>query len=233
MKNGIDVSQWQGKIDWSKVTAEFVIIRAGYGRVITQKDAYFEANYSGCKSRSIPCGAYWFSYALTPEEAQTEAEVFLEVIKGKQFEYPVYLDLEDERQLALGKAACSAIASAFLEKVEAAGYFVGIYSAKDNLEGYISEEIRQRYTVWVAEYGVSKPNYSGAYGIWQKSGSGTAAGISGDVCLDVGYEDFPEIIKSAGLNGFPKTPEPKPEQKKYFEITFDNTTYAGELTEKK
>ena len=103
IKNGIDISEHQGVIDWQNVNAEFAIIRAGYGREISQKDKQFEANYNGCKSRNIPCGAYWYSYAVTPDEARKEAAVCLEVLKGKQFEYPIYFDIEEDRQLRLGK----------------------------------------------------------------------------------------------------------------------------------
>ena len=71
-KNGIDVSVHQGEIDWSRVKTDFCIIQAGYGRTSSQKDKYFERNYSGCKSHNIPCGAYWYSYAKTVEDATKE-----------------------------------------------------------------------------------------------------------------------------------------------------------------
>ena len=84
MKNGIDVSEHQGVIDWTRVKADFAIIRAGYGREISQKDKKFDINYAGAKAAGIPCGAYWYSYAQSEEEARTEAAVCLEIIKGKQ-----------------------------------------------------------------------------------------------------------------------------------------------------
>ena len=93
-KHGIDVSEWQGDINWNKVDTDFCIIRAGYGKSVSQKDKKFEVNYSGCKANSIPCGVYWYSYAVTPEEAVSEANACLEIIKGKQFEYPIYFDVE-------------------------------------------------------------------------------------------------------------------------------------------
>ena len=97
MKSGIDVSSHQGKIDWTNVRTDFAILRAGYGREISQKDAQFEANYEGANAAGIPVGVYWYSYAMTPEEAQKEAEVCLEVIKDKQFGYPIYFDVEEEK----------------------------------------------------------------------------------------------------------------------------------------
>ena len=127
-KYGIDVSEHQGLIDWEKVKisgeVDFVILRAGYGKEINQTDKQFERNYSECKRLGIPCGAYWYSYATTVDEAKQEAEVFLKAIKGKQFNYPVYFDLEEPKQLALGKEKCSEIAETFLKAVEKSGYFV-------------------------------------------------------------------------------------------------------------
>ena len=109
---GIDVSVHNGDIDWQKVKADgidFAIIRAGYGKLESQKDQKFEQNYAGAKAVGIPVDAYWYSYAMTPEEAELEADVFLSVIKGKQFEMPVYFDLEEKKQFDLGKEQVSAI----------------------------------------------------------------------------------------------------------------------------
>ena len=169
--------------------------------------------------------------AVTPDEARKEAAVCLEVIKGKQFEYPIYFDIEEDRQFKLGKAACSEIAAAFLETVEKAGYFVGIYSSKSHLESYISEDLRKRYAVWVAHYGVAKTSYSGAFGMWQKSSTGSVSGINGNVDLNESYIDYPSIIKENGLNGFRKNNEPqKPTNS--VTLTIDGVTYVGTITEK-
>lgn len=202
---GIDVSKHQGNVNWSHVKADgvkFAIIRAGYGKEAYQKDIQFENNYAGCKSNGIPVGVYWYSYATTPDEARKEAAVCLSIIKGKTFEYPVYFDIEEPSVLAKGKAACTAIAKAFLEAVEQAGYFVGIYSSKVHLENCITEELRARYAVWVAHYGVDKTTYHGQYGIWQKSSTGKVYGISGNVDVNECYIDYPAAIKKKGLNGF-------------------------------
>ena len=234
-KYGIDVSEHQGLIDWEKVKisgeVDFVILRAGYGKEINQTDKQFERNYSECKRLGIPCGAYWYSYATTVDEAKQEAEVFLKAIKGKQFNYPVYFDLEEPKQLALGKSRCSEIAETFLKSVEKSGYFVGLYMSKSHLETHISEEIWNRYAVWVAHYGVSKTSYSGQFGMWQKSATGCISGISGNVDLDECYQDYPVLIQNAGLNGFKKSTAVE-KKKKDFIITVDGMTYEGELTEK-
>ena len=202
---GIDVSNHQGTVNWSHVKAdgvEFAIIRAGYGKQASQKDTQFENNYAGCKSNGVPVGVYWYSYATTPDEARKEAAVCLSVIKGKTFEYPVYFDIEEPSVLAKGKAACTAIAKAFLETVEKAGYFMGIYSSKSHLESCFTEELRTRYAVWVAHYGVDKTTYHGQYGIWQKSSTGKVSGIRGNVDMNECYTDYPAVIRKKGLNGF-------------------------------
>ncbi len=223
--NGIDVSEWQGAVNWSEVKTDFAVIRAGYGRYIAQKDKRFEENYAACRTNGIPCGTYWYSYAVTPQEAVREAEVFLEAVRGKQFEFPVYYDVEEARQFALGRAAVSAIIRAFLETVERAGYFVGLYMSTFYLTNYVDEDIRTRYAVWVAQYGVSAPTYGGAYGMWQKSSTGRVNGISGNVDLDECYADYPAIIRQAGLNGFPQN-EPAG---KSVTLTIDGITYSGTL----
>lgn len=205
-RHGIDVSKHQGIIDWAKVKlskVEFAILRAGYGRNVSQKDVQFERNYAECKRVGMPCGAYWYSYAADAADAVVEAKAFLEVIKGKQFEYPLYFDIEESRVLALGMAKCTEIARAFLDTVEKAGYFVGIYSSKSHLEHYISEDLRKRYAVWVAHY-AEKTTYSGKHGMWQYSSTGKILGISGNVDMNHCYEDYPKIIKEAGLNGYEK-----------------------------
>ena len=204
VKKGIDVSEHQGNINWSHVKADgiqFAIIRAGYGKELSQKDRQFENNYAGCKSNGIPCGVYWYSYATTVEDAKKEAQTCLKVIAGKTFEYPIYFDLEEPDQFKLGKKACSDIVQAFCDEIEKAGYYAGLYCSTYYLTNYVSEIVRKRYAVWVAQYN-DKCSYTGDYGIWQKSNEGNVYGISGDVDLDECYIDYPTAIKKAGLNGF-------------------------------
>lgn len=209
---GIDVSVHNGNIDWNKVKnagIAFAILRAGYGRLEKQKDEKFEQNYAEAKASGIPIGAYWYSYAMTPEEAELEADVFLKVIKGKQFEFPVYFDLEEKKQFDLGKEKVSAIMRAFLEKVEKAGYFVGLYGSASSLTTHTADDIKSHYTIWLAHW-VDKTNYGGAYAVWQYSEKGKVDGISGNVDLDICYKDFPTIIKGKGLNGWGKAANPTP-----------------------
>lgn len=235
MTKGIDVSKHNGVIDWAKVKksgdVDFAVIRAGYGKLISQKDAMFEKNYAGCKKNGIPCGVYWYSYAHSVAEIQQEARVFLEAIKGKQFEFPVYLDFEEESQFKLGKAMCCAMANAFLEILENAGYFAGLYCSTYYLNQYFDDSVKDRYSIWLAHVNVQKPTYAKPYDMWQYSWKGRIDGISGDVDCNYCYKDFPAIIKGAGLNGFPETVE-KPVgtvEKKPIDIMvkIDGVDYSG------
>lgn len=196
---GVDVSEWQGNINWSHVKTDgvkFAIIRAGIGHRV---DDQFANNYAGCKSNSVPVGAYWYSKATTVAEAKQEAQDFLAALKGKTFEYPVYMDLEESAQFALGKAKCSELVDAFLTVLEQAGYYAGLYCSTSYLNSHVSESVRKRYTIWCADYR-GNCGYNGDYGIWQP-GTGTIYGIDTEVDLDYAYVDYPKIIKNAGLNG--------------------------------
>lgn len=171
---------------------------------------------------------------MDEDEARQEADVFLSVIKGKQFEFPVYFDLEEEKQFDLGKEKVSAIMRAFLERVEAAGYFVGLYGSASSLVTHTADDIKSRYTIWLAHW-VDQTNYSGAYGIWQHSEKGKVAGISDNVDLDIGYKDFPTIVRAKELNGYgkeevlPSLPAPAVDDGIMVEVTVDGKKYSGKL----
>lgn len=215
-KNVIDVSACQGIIDWNRINVDAVIIRAGFGREISQKDQYFERNYQGAKQRGIPKGVYWYSYATDENGARAEADACLQIIKGKKFEFPIYYDVEEDKQFMLGREKVSAIIRAFLERVEAAGYWVGLYGSYSSLTTFTDLDIRQRYSIWLAHWGVTKSPYKGDYGLWQ-TGEGTVYGINGKVDLDIGYVDYPTLIKEKGLNGYgsdekEECPYPEPQR---------------------
>lgn len=243
---GIDVSKHNGSINWNQVKADgvqFAILRAGYGRVASQKDVKFEEYYSGAKAVGIPVGAYWYSYAVSPDEAKIEAEVCISILKGKQFEFPVYFDLEEQKAFNTGKANCSAMVRAFCGELEKAGYWAGLYMSRSPFNSYMEDDIKTRYALWLAEYN-SKLNYSGSVGMWQKSSTGRVSGISGNVDIDEGYIDYTEKVKSAGLNGFSKTKTistptapivtatETTESSVTVEVKVNGETYSGKLNKK-
>lgn len=223
MIKGIDISYAQTNVNFAKIKAtgvKFVIIRAGYGKYTNQKDTRFEEHYAGAKAAGLAVGCYWYSYASNADDAKLEAKACLDVIKGKQFDYPVYFDIEEGKQATLGKAAISGITKAFCEMVESAGYYVGIYSYASFLKNFVSEELLKRYDVWVAHTGVNSPSYNLPYGIWQYSHTGRIDGYNGNLDCNFSYKDYPTIIKSNGLNGYTASaptesvqPEPVTESK--------------------
>ena len=208
---GMDVSYAQGSINWEQVKAskkiEFAILRAGYGRETSQVDTQFERNYAACKRLGIPVGVYWYSYATTAAEAEQEAKVCLQTIRGKQFEYPVAFDIEEARCLPQADALCTA----FCTTLENAGYYTAIYTFKSALESNFSAAVKNRYDIFLSHIGVQQTDYAGSYGLWQYSWTGCIPGISGDVDLDYAYKDYPTMIQNAGLNGFTKATQTIPE----------------------
>lgn len=207
---GVDVARYQGTIDFDKLKKEvdFIIIQAGFGRYASQKDICFDRNYSEAKRTKIPTGAYWFSYAASPEEAKQEAKACLEVLKGKKFEMPIYYDIEGAALSGDVVGKCDA----FCSVLEANGYYAGVYISRSPAEQYIkNSRIANKFTYWIAEYPTL--HYSGRYDMWQNSSTGNVAGIMDDVDTDYCYKDFPTIIKEGGLNGYekPKEPSPKPQ----------------------
>ena len=211
--NGIDISTYQRNVDFKKLKAagvNFVILRAGYGDVLSypnQKDDMFESHYKNAKAAGLHVGAYWYMYATTVDRAKREAKGFLQVIKGKQFDMPVYLDLEERSQFNTGKTNCSNMVKAFCDILENAGYWSGLYISRSPLQDYISTEVANRYSLWVAEY-ASKCNYNGTVDIWQYTSSARYNGYSGNLDGDICYRDYPTLIKNAGKNGYTKPVTP-------------------------
>lgn len=210
-KLGIDISKHQGDINLSalKDKVEFVIIRAGYSNSIDPK---FERNYKLCKELGIPVGAYWYSYALNVDAAKKEANTFLNVIKGKQFEYPVYLDMEDadgyKKKHGYNFNSSKEISEAFCSIVECAGYYTGIYASKSWFDTYLKG--LDKYNKWIAHWSnVSYEDKSGV-GMHQYTSKLKLNGYSGNLDGDYAHIDFPTIIKNDGLNGYSKgTTTPK------------------------
>ena len=231
-KSGIDISYCQTNVNWNVLKVDFVLIRAGYGKYAYQKDTMFETHYNNACSKNIPKGAYWYSYAMSEAEAIEEAKACIAVLKGKKFEYPIYFDVEEQKQFALGKAKVSAIIKAFCTTMEEAGYWVGLYTNVNWYVNVIADDIKTRYAIWIAHWNVTKPAISGPYGIWQYTSGGTINGVSGRCDLDYAYVDYPTQIKERGKNGYPAPTKPVTKKTINAVITVDGKTYSGTLTEK-
>lgn len=202
--NCIDVSTWQRGVDWSRVKAagiRAVIIRAGFG---TTKDNMFEDHYVGARAAGLAIGAYWYSYAYSAEQAVQEARACLEVISGKAFEIPVYYDMEEDGQMALGRSVMTEMACCFIDTVQAAGLRGGMYSSPSWFADFIDYELMRRlnYSIWLAHWANSPALESD---IWQYGEDGDVPGVPGNCDVDI-------IINDAVIDsGDDPTPEPKPE----------------------
>lgn len=202
---GIDVSRWQGEINWKAVKndgIDFAIIKAGGSDDGFYKDSRFEENYKNAKEAGLSVGSYYFvgPGCVSSTDGAADAKRFLDIIKGKQFDMPVYIDIETTPP-ALKREATDAVI-AFCEALEKAGYYVGIYAS--DISGFKDRLDCDRladYDKWVAKYG-AKPIYVKSYGMWQISSSGTVNGVKGYVDIDEAYKDYPNIIKKACLNGY-------------------------------
>ena len=224
-KFGIDISRWQGDFNFDKAMAEgveFVIIKGGGGDDGLYVDSKFDRNYKEAKKRGLPVGTYWFSKAMSVAEAKEEAKYFVtNVLKGRQFELPVYFDLETSDQARLGKKKLTDIALAWLSAVQSEGYWVGIYSYASYFTDYLSDSRLQGFAHWVAEWNTScsyKGN-DGVLGMWQFGGETNklrSNQIAGQT-VDQNYMliDYEPLIKAKGLNGFAKEeakPAPTPKE---------------------
>lgn len=195
---GIDISAWNGNIDWQTVAdygMGFVILR------ITEKgnktDSTFEQNYKGCTQHGIPVGVYKYSYAKSPAQAEQEAESVLKVLNKRKLNFPVFYDLEWSEQRKLGNTAVEKIALAFLKKIQAAGYKVGIYCNVDWYQNVLTAALK-KYDCWIAGYpandnGTLQERLRPDFGIgWQYSSKATIPGIGTKVDRNVFYKNYTE-----------------------------------------
>ena len=184
---GIDVSYHQGSINWSKVKAagiDYAILRCGFGQdLVNQDDSMWEKNADACTELGIPFGAYLYSYATTEAKAVGEAKHVLRLIENYDLQYPVYYDIEDASQKKLGKEKLGKIAKAFADVIEDAGYEVGIYASYSWFNSYLTADVFDNYSRWVARYN-TYCGYEKDYHMWQYSSSGKVNGVSGNVDMD-------------------------------------------------
>ena len=208
----IDVSQWQQNIDWEQAKSHIdgAIIRAGYGR--NNIDQTFARNATECNRLGIPCGAYWFSYAATPEEAKAEAQYLLAAVKPYRMELPLCFDFEydsvskaQKRGVNITKSLATSLVYAFCGTIEAGGYWCLNYANPDFLSRYFSADVPQRFGLWLAQWpggkpDVTKPPRSDCQ-VWQWGGSAIPGITPGDdVDTNESYVDFKTLIAKYGLN---------------------------------
>lgn len=196
-KTGIDVSKWNGDIDWDKVKnagVEFAIVRAGYRGSVTGslvEDPYFRTNMSAAAASGVPTGVYFFTQAVNEVEAVEEASAVLRLLEGYSPEYPIYIDTEgaggNGRADGLDVKTRTQVCEAFCRTIENAGYRAGVYASRNWLNNRLETERLEQYQIWLAEYR-SAPLYQGYYQMWQYTSKGRIDGISGNVDINISYE---------------------------------------------
>lgn len=206
----MDVSRWQGTIDWNKVKAsgkvDGVMIRAmgnsAEGRPSAPyTDPQFARNYAECKRLGIPCGVYGYFKAINREQADKELAYFKKLLTGRSFELPVAVDIEDDVQQPLGKAALTDLTAYMLGTVQSWGFYAmlytGLYFGQTNL--YMGGAALKPYDVWLAAYRSEKPAPDWSFGMWQYTSKGKIPGVTGNVDLSHAYKDYAKIIAKKGL----------------------------------
>lgn len=193
----VDVSTFQGEIDWNtaKHHIDGAIIRCGYGDDdVSQDDKYFERNISECERLNIPHGIYLYSYASTEAHMQSEVKHILRLVKGRKLQFPIYIDLEDAslRPHFNAKLFCK-----MGQQMEDAGYWFGVYANLDWFRNTIGNSL-DRFTRWVAQYNTTLDTYGD---MWQYTSQGSVPGI-GTGCVDMNkcYRDFPTEIEKKALS---------------------------------
>ncbi|BFK81330.1 hypothetical protein I3900191A7_14750 [Clostridium baratii] len=220
MLKGIDVSEHQGVINWNEVKnhIDFAMLRAGYGK--NNIDKQFERNIKECNRLGIPCGAYWFSYALNEDMARQEAKYALAAVKDYRLEYPISFDLEydtldyaEKNGINIDKRLATNMVKAFCSEIEKAKYYAMNYTNQDFINNHFYFSEIERYCPWYAYY--NKELNRSDVGMWQYSDKGTIPGIQGSsVDLDYARVDFAKDIKNRHLNNIDNSsPVPKPNYK--------------------
>ncbi len=221
--HGIDVSHHQYAkdgndeyipLDWDAVKSsgiDYVIIRVGDTSIGLDKT--FEISYSGAKAAGLDAGAYFYTRAQSVEEIRLEAYLVLSSLSGKQFEYPIYLDVEDSSLRELPRATLTEMCYEFCSILQRAGYYTGIYVNDEWLNDILQTEVMlSKFEIWYARYTETTEGefpvwnieeYGKHVGMWQYSDSGTVDGITANVVdLNFCYKDYPSIIKEYGFSGY-------------------------------
>lgn len=184
---------------------QFAMIASSYGDGTSSYtnngvDSMFETNYANAKASGVKVGAYHYSYAKTVAAATTEANFFISELKGKQFDYPVCVDIEDPSQSTLDNETLTNISLTYLNMLKQAGYYPMIYANKDWFTNKLDSNALT-YDHWLAQWN-NTITYSGPVQMWQYSDTGVVKGVSGGVDMDTSYVDYAPLIKSLHVNGY-------------------------------
>ncbi|MCH5304343.1 MAG: glycoside hydrolase family 25 protein [Ruminococcus sp.] len=201
LAHGIDVSKYQGDIDFKKVKNDgysFVIIRVGTSQ--GGKDKNFETYYKDAKAAGLDIGCYYYTYAYSAGEAKKEAQDVLSYIKGKTFTYPVFFDFEFPELLKYSRAdENTKMINTFCKYIKRGGYYPGVYTSNSIYNNHIDNiTLGSKWDFWIANYIDDTHNsdkFSKGFSMWQYSSNGSVSGINARVDLNVVYVDYPRIIE--------------------------------------
>ncbi len=195
--NGIDVSQWQGTVDWTKVKkagVDFVMLGTGrYKNGSSTPDPKFKTNIKGAINAGINVGVYYYSTVTTVEDARNAADYVLDLVDGYKISYPIAIDMEDSCYNSMTTKKRTSIAIAFMKVIKQAGYYPMIYANTYWTSSLLDMSRLSSYDFWVASWGSSKPSVS-TLTMWQYSSTGKVSGISTAVDLDYSYRDYTKVI---------------------------------------
>lgn len=198
----LDVSRWQGSINWDKVKAsgkiDGVMIRAmGNKNGKPYLDPYFARNYAECARLGIPVGGYYYTCAVTHRQTEEELAALKTALRGKTFQLPLAIDVEDPRLRSLAPAKLSALVAEAAAQLEAWGLYAMVYTYTNFADTALDMAALAAYDLWIADYRGKRPTRR--HGMWQYTSSGKIPGVSGPVDLSHAYKGYAAIIQRAGL----------------------------------
>ena len=198
----LDVSKWQGSINWDKVKASGKIDGVML-RVLGSKggkpylDPYFARNYAECARLGLPVGGYYYTCAVTPRQTEEELAALKTALRGKTFQLPLAIDVEDPRLRSLAPAKLSALVAEAAAQLEAWGLYAMVYTYTNFADTALDMAALAAYDLWIADYRGKRPTRR--HGMWQYTSSGKIPGIAKGADLSVAYKDYAAIIQRAGL----------------------------------
>lgn len=212
-KTILDVSRWQGSINWDAVKASGKIDGVMLKTVSTNRklsnrkdglyiDPTFERNYAECKRLGIPVGVYYYTYAVSHTSADAELALLKTALTGKTFELPICVDVEDNKLKKLRKQALTDLTAYALATIERWGFYALLYTGLNFGETrlYMGGAALRKYDVWVAAYRDEKPTPAWSFGMWQYTSTASVPGVSGNVDLSHAYKNYEKIIAKKGLD---------------------------------
>ena len=197
-----DVSRWQGRIDWDTLyhsgRIDGVMLRVlGSKNGKPYSDPQFERNYAACARLGLPVGGYYYTCAVTQRQMEEELAALKTALRGKTFQLPLAIDVEDPRLRSMAPAKLSALVARAAGRIETWNLYAMVYTYTNFADTALAAQPLAPYDLWLADYRGKRP--ARRHGMWQYTSQGKLPGISGPVDLSHAYQDYPAVLKAAGL----------------------------------